>query len=151
MEFVPNTPADVLGAVNPRLLPLVAHDRAGFGGALVSDGIGVLLISLWGFRAGARWVWWTLFGAGLPGFAAALDKNGFKLAVFEQFIGDGHPIDLFAAIVQIFHPREDAAVLFEAEVLGLDAARGLQVDRIVQQDRTEHEPLGVQVRRESLF
>jgi dihydroorotate dehydrogenase len=65
-------PAGVLGAVNPHLMPLVAHDRAGFGGALVSDGIGVLLTSLWGFRAGARWVWWTLLGAGLPGFAAAL-------------------------------------------------------------------------------
>ena len=65
-------PASVLGAVNPRLLPLVAHDRAGFGGALVSDGIGVLLTSMWGFRAGARWVWWTLLSAGVAGFAAAL-------------------------------------------------------------------------------
>src|SRR6185437_7156353 len=45
-------PADALRAANTRLLPLVAHDRAGFGGALVSDGICVLLASLWGFRRG---------------------------------------------------------------------------------------------------
>jgi dihydroorotate dehydrogenase len=57
---------------NPRLLPLVAHDRAGFGGALVSDGLGVLLASLWGYRAGARWLWWTLAGAGAPGFIAGI-------------------------------------------------------------------------------
>ena len=65
-EISDRVPANVLGAVNPHLMPLVAHDRAGFGGALVSDGIGVVLTSMWGFRAGARWVWWTLLGAGLP-------------------------------------------------------------------------------------
>jgi dihydroorotate dehydrogenase len=73
-----DSPSATLRAANPRLLPLVAHDRAGFGGALVSDGIGVLLVALWGYRAGARWVWWALLGAGLPGFAAAL---GVHLAV----------------------------------------------------------------------
>ncbi len=73
-----DAPAAVLQTANPRLLPLVAHDRAGFGGALVSDGVGVLLVSLWGFREGAHWVWWTLLGAGVPGFAAAL---GVHLAV----------------------------------------------------------------------
>ena len=66
------SPGAGLSAANPRLLPLIAHDRAGFGGALVSDGLGVLLVSLWGFRPAARWVWWTLLGAGAPGFVAAL-------------------------------------------------------------------------------
>jgi hypothetical protein len=42
------------------------------GGALVSDGLGVLLTSLWGFREAARWVWWTLLGAGAAGFGGAL-------------------------------------------------------------------------------
>jgi dihydroorotate dehydrogenase len=87
-------PATFLAAVNPHLMPLVAHDRAGFGGALVSDGIGVLLTSLWGFRAGARWVWWTLLGAGLPGFAAAL---GVHVAV-----GYLDPVHLAPAIVGAF-------------------------------------------------
>jgi hypothetical protein len=64
--------AAALAGANSRLLPLIAHDRAGFGGALVSDGLAVLGAALWGFRRGARWLWWTLFWAGLPGFGAAL-------------------------------------------------------------------------------
>jgi dihydroorotate dehydrogenase len=66
------TTREALVSANPHLLPLIAHDRAGFGGALASDGLAVLMLSLWGFRPGARWVWWTLLLAGLPGFAAAV-------------------------------------------------------------------------------
>ncbi len=66
------TTAAALGAASPRLLALVAHDRAGFGGALVADGLAVLAVALWGVRRGAAWVWWTLLLAGAPGFAAAL-------------------------------------------------------------------------------
>ncbi|MGO0062117.1 dihydroorotate dehydrogenase [Brevibacillus fluminis] len=66
------TTADLLRAAHPRLLPLIAHDRAGFGGALVADGIAVLLLSLWGFRRGSRWIWWTLLLAGVPGFVAGI-------------------------------------------------------------------------------
>lgn len=66
------TTADALSAANPRLVALVAHDRAGLGGALIANGLAVLLLSLWGIRRGARWVWWTLLLAGVPGFAAAL-------------------------------------------------------------------------------
>jgi len=57
---------------NPHLVPLIAHDRAGFGGTLWSDGVAVVLLSLWGFRRGARWVWYALLLGGLPGFIAAL-------------------------------------------------------------------------------
>src|SRR5262249_22422609 len=63
---------------NPRLLPLIAHDRASFGGMLVACGIAVLLPSLWGFRQGERWLWWTLLAGGLPGYTAAI---GVHLAV----------------------------------------------------------------------
>jgi dihydroorotate dehydrogenase len=63
---------EMLRAINERLIPLIAHDRAGFGGALVSDGLAVLLISLWGFRLGARWIWWMLLFAGIPGFASGI-------------------------------------------------------------------------------
>jgi hypothetical protein len=41
-------------------LPFIAHDRAGFGGALIGAGLAVLLISLWGWRRGQPWVWWSL-------------------------------------------------------------------------------------------
>jgi dihydroorotate dehydrogenase len=62
----------MLEAANPKLLPLVSHDRAGFGGALAADGVAVLLTALWGFRRGARWVWWTLLASGLVGFAGVV-------------------------------------------------------------------------------
>ncbi len=67
-----HTTAGTLQMANPHLLPLVAHDRAGFGGALASNGVGVLLSVLWGYRRGARWLWWTLLASGVPGFTAAL-------------------------------------------------------------------------------
>ncbi|MEO8608634.1 MAG: hypothetical protein ABI690_12165 [Chloroflexota bacterium] len=67
-----NTTADVLNAANAHLLPLIAHDRVGFGGNLVSVGAAVMLLALWGFRQGERWVWWTLALGGLPGFIAGI-------------------------------------------------------------------------------
>jgi dihydroorotate dehydrogenase len=71
LAFLQTTPA-ALQAANPRLIPLVAHDRAGMGGAAAADGLALLLTALWGFRAGARWLWWTLLAVGLPAFGAAL-------------------------------------------------------------------------------
>jgi hypothetical protein len=62
LEFLHTTSAGLHGA-DPQLLPFIAHDRAGFGGALIGSGLAVLLIALWGFRRGERWVWWTLLGA----------------------------------------------------------------------------------------
>ena len=53
-----------LCAANPSLVPLIAHDRASFGGMLLSCGITVLLSNLWGFQRGQRWLWWTLLLAG---------------------------------------------------------------------------------------
>jgi dihydroorotate dehydrogenase len=66
------TTADHLLAHNDHLLPAIAHDRAGFGGALVTAGIAVLLTSLHGFRQGEGWVWWMLLISGLPGFVSTL-------------------------------------------------------------------------------
>lgn len=61
-----------LANVNPHLLPLIAHDRASFGGCLWAVGTVELLTSLYGFRQGNRWVWWTLLLGGLPGFIAVM-------------------------------------------------------------------------------
>lgn len=61
-----------LANVNSNLLPLIAHDRASFGGCLWAVGTVELLTSLYGFREGARWVWWTLLLGGLPGFIAVM-------------------------------------------------------------------------------
>ena len=74
LAFMGTTRA-TLDAASPRLVPLIAHDRASLGGALVANGLGVLLAALWGFRPGARWLWWTLFWSGVPGFVAALGTH----------------------------------------------------------------------------
>ena len=71
LMFLHTTREAVVDA-NAHLVPLIAHDRAGFGGALWSDGIAVLLLALWGFRRGARWVWNAFLLGGLPGFMCAL-------------------------------------------------------------------------------
>jgi hypothetical protein len=43
--FLQMTAAQI-AAINPHIIPLIAHDRAGFGGGLVSTGLMVALIAL---------------------------------------------------------------------------------------------------------
>jgi hypothetical protein len=71
LEFM-RTTADALRSANPRLVPLIAHDRATFGGMLLSSGWVFLMPALWGFRRGSSWLWWTLLVAGLAAYSAAL-------------------------------------------------------------------------------
>lgn len=59
-----------LHALNPRLVPLIAHDRAGFGGAICSAGIAMLL-SVW-CGAPSRSLWQILSFAGTVGFSTAI-------------------------------------------------------------------------------
>lgn len=61
-----------LNAINPRLVPLIAHDRAGFGGGLFSGGLTVLFVLLCGVRPGARALWIALLLSGVIGFACAI-------------------------------------------------------------------------------
>ena len=71
LEFMQTT-AEALRSASPRLVPLIAHDRASFGGMIVASGLCFLGVALWGFRRGERWVWWTLLLAGIPGYAFAI-------------------------------------------------------------------------------
>jgi dihydroorotate dehydrogenase len=71
LEYL-RTTASALADANPRLIPVIAHDRAGFGGALFSDSVALLAIALWGIQQGERWVWWTLLLGGPPGFISVL-------------------------------------------------------------------------------
>jgi hypothetical protein len=71
LQFM-HTTAAALASANARLVPLVAHDRATFGGMLLSSGWVVLLPALWGYRRGSSWLWWTLLIAGLSAYAAAI-------------------------------------------------------------------------------
>ncbi|QGQ98861.1 hypothetical protein EHS13_30275 [Paenibacillus psychroresistens] len=66
---------DGIGQLNPHLLALIAHDRAGFGGALFSDAIAILATSLWGISQGRKWVWWALAAGGFPGFLAVFSVH----------------------------------------------------------------------------
>lgn len=70
LEFM-RTTADALAAANPRLIPLIAHDRATLGGMLLASGWVFLLPALWGFRRGSSWLWWTTLVAGTIAYAAA--------------------------------------------------------------------------------
>lgn len=59
-----------LEAISPRLVPLIAHDRAGFGGGLCSAGI-AMFFSIWCGRP-SKSLWQVLALAGLAGFGCAL-------------------------------------------------------------------------------
>jgi hypothetical protein len=59
-----------LQALNPRLVPLIAHDRAGFGGALCCCGI-ALFFSIW-CGTPSRGLWRVLALVGAVGFGAAI-------------------------------------------------------------------------------
>ena len=59
-----------LQAINPRLIPLIAHDRAGFGGGVCSGGI-ALFLCIWCSRA-SRSLWQALALAGAIGFTTAI-------------------------------------------------------------------------------
>jgi dihydroorotate dehydrogenase len=59
-------------AINPRLIPLIAHDRAGFGGGLCSGGIAIALAAWCGLRPGARGLWWIFLFSGVIGFGTSI-------------------------------------------------------------------------------
>lgn len=74
LTFMQLTPEE-LNAFNPQLIPLIAHDRAGFGGALFSDAVVLLITALWGIQSGQRWLWRTLLFGGMPAFIAGLSVH----------------------------------------------------------------------------
>ena len=74
--------ADELRAFNPRLVPLIAHDRAGFGGGACCCGIAVFFC-VWCGQPSAG-LWSTLALVGLAGFGAAIGAHpavGYEDAV----------------------------------------------------------------------
>ncbi len=62
--------APELAAINPHLIPLIAHDRAGFGGGIASCGLTVLLM-VWKARPTLA-MWQALLIGGLTGFGCAI-------------------------------------------------------------------------------
>jgi len=69
LTFIGMSAAEIR-AVSPRLVPLIAHDRAGFGGALLTCGV-TWLFCVW-YGGLSRSLWQTLLLAGLAGFSCAI-------------------------------------------------------------------------------
>lgn len=69
LDYMGLTPGE-LDAVNPRLIPLIAHDRAGFGGGTFCFGL-TMLLCVWCARPG-RALWQALAVAGVVSFGTAI-------------------------------------------------------------------------------
>lgn len=83
---------DGLHAVNPRLVPLIAHDRAGFGGGLATTGL-VLMFCAWYARP-SRAFHQALLLAGTAGFGCAIGVH-----FFEGYTNPVHLAPAFAGAV----------------------------------------------------
>ena len=59
-----------MAAITPHLVPLIAHDRAGFGGALIS--FGVAMFACVRYARASRALWQALAIAGIAGFTTAI-------------------------------------------------------------------------------
>lgn len=95
LEFMGVT-AERLRALNPRLVPLIAHDRAGFGGGLAACGLLVGLCT-WCGRP-ARALWQALLAGGVAGFGCAI---GVHLVVGYTDIVHLAPAVLGAAVFAV--------------------------------------------------
>jgi hypothetical protein len=84
-----------LHEINPRLIPLIAHDRAGFGGGLASGGI--VLASILSFARPSRSLWQVIALVGTIGFTCAI---GVHPAIgYTDFI---HLLPAYAGAVLLF-------------------------------------------------
>jgi hypothetical protein len=63
-----------LDALNPHLVPLIAHDRTGFGGGVAT--MGFLVLGCLGWARWSRSLWQALAVAGVFGFGAAIGIHG---------------------------------------------------------------------------
>ncbi len=77
--------------------------------------------------------------------------DGFELVLLHQLVGDGNPVDTLAALVQLAHAQEDAAMLFQAEIVGFEHPGHLNVERVIHQDGAQNEALRVGIGREPAF
>ncbi|MCR2803494.1 hypothetical protein [Paenibacillus soyae] len=104
LAFLGTTP-ETLHEANPKLLSLIAHDRAGFGGALLCDALAILIIALWGIGEGQRWLWWTLLIGGAPAFYAGLSVHyGIGYIDFLHLLPVFVAVFLYAAGLILLYP-----------------------------------------------
>lgn len=116
LQYMGLSPAD-LRAINPRLIPLIAHDRAGFGGGLCCTGL-IVFFCVWCGHP-SRSLWQALAVAGLTGFATAIGI---------------HPLIGYLSLSHLA-PAVTAAVLFIAGlILSAGPMAGLRLAKSVGQE-----------------
>jgi hypothetical protein len=123
LVFMGLNPAD-LNAINPRLIPLIAHDRAGFGGGLCCTGLTVLMCVWCGTPSKA--LWQVLCVAGIVGFGTAIGVH--------PLIGYNDAVHVGPAVV---------AALFFAAGLALTYSRSPVASDTIPHDGKE-EPVAAQ-------
>jgi heme A synthase len=82
-----DTTAAQLDALNARLIPLIAHDRAGFGGGVLN--VGLLIVACTACATPSRHLWHALAAAGTVGFVAAIGVH--------PLVGYNNPVHLAPA------------------------------------------------------
>ena len=93
-----------LDLIDPRLVPLIAHDRAGFGGGLAVAGLTVLGCVWCGRPSRARWE--ALLIAGAAGFGAAVGVHGLIGYLDASHVGPAVlGAGLFVAGIVLSRPR----------------------------------------------
>ena len=90
LGFIGHTRAE-LDAINPRLVPLIAHDRAGFGGGLATTGL-LLVLCGW-YAAPARAFHQAVLIAGVSGFGCAIGTH-----FVEGYLNPWHLAPAFAGV-----------------------------------------------------
>jgi hypothetical protein len=88
LTFMGATKAE-LDSINPRLVPLIAHDRAGFGGATATAGL-LTFASIW-CALPSRALWEALLIGGIVGWVSAIGIH--------PLIGYVDPIHLAPAVI----------------------------------------------------
>jgi hypothetical protein len=88
LEYM-NTTAPALNALNTHLIPLIAHDRAGFGGGVFNVGL-LILASTWCAKP-SRHLWQALTLAGVIGFGLAIGIH--------PIVGYNNPVHLTPACI----------------------------------------------------
>ena len=88
LEYM-HTNITTLNGLNRHLIPLIAHDRAGFGGGVMNVGF-LMLVCLWCGRP-SRHLWQALALAGTIGFATAVGVH--------PLVGYNNPVHLAPACV----------------------------------------------------
>jgi hypothetical protein len=119
-----NLTVNDLHRINPRLVPLIAHDRAGFGGGLATTGV-LLFICGW-YAPPTRAFHHAVIGAGVAGFGCAIGIH-----FVEGYVNPWHLAPAFAG-----------AVLFATSILcELSGSRQMRRGRLLEPVAVEQSDL----------